>query len=86
MATIQYQLPLTTATMNIKIYDATGRLIRFLRNNHPSGSFGSAIWDGLDDHGMRARIGIYIIYLEAINALKGVLEKARTTVVLVARD
>jgi len=37
-----------------------------LANNHPSGSSGSVIFDGRDDSGEALRIGIYIIFLEAI--------------------
>ena len=82
---INYRLSVKTAVLNLKIYDATGRLIRFLLNNHASGSEGSIPWNGLDDHGQRARIGIYVVYLEAINAVQGVLEKSKATVVLAGR-
>ncbi len=84
-AVISYLLPMTTAAVNIKIYDVTGRLIRFLASNQPSAAANALIWDGWDDNGHQARIGVYIVYLEALNAAAGILETARTTVVLAGR-
>lgn len=79
---ISYCLPLTTAAVNIKIYDIRGRLVRTLFNNQPSGSSRSVIWDGRDDEGKVLRMGIYIIYLEALNSYKGVIKTVKGTVVL----
>ena len=56
-----------------------------LRNNRPSGAEGSVIWDGKNDDGHVARIGIYIVYLEALNASKGVIVSHKETVVLAAK-
>lgn len=84
-AVISFALPMTTAAVNIKIYDVTGRLIRFLASNQPTGARNAVVWDGRDDHGQQARIGVYIVYLEALNASAGIVETARTTVVLAGR-
>jgi len=46
-----------------------------LANNQPSGSFGSVISDGRDDLAEALRIGIYIIFLEAINEGAGVVAR-----------
>lgn len=81
-ALISYEVPVTTATVNIKIYDLRGRLIRFLANNQPSGSSNSVVWDGHDDSGRRARMGIYVVFLQALNAEAGVLRTQKKTVVL----
>jgi hypothetical protein len=53
-----------------------------LANIQPGGSSGSVIFDGRDDSGEALRIGIYIIFLEAINEGSGVLENLRTAVVI----
>jgi len=53
-----------------------------LANNQPSGSSGSVIFDGRDDFGEALRIGIYIIFLEAINEGNGVVETMKTVVVV----
>ncbi|MDZ7391503.1 MAG: lamin tail domain-containing protein [candidate division KSB1 bacterium] len=84
-AVISFSLPMTTAAVNIKIYDVTGRLVRFLASNQPTGATNAIVWDGRDDRGQQARIGVYVVYLEALNASAGVVETARTTVVLAGR-
>lgn len=83
---ISYNLPVTTALINIKIYDLRGRLIRFLANSKPTGSDSNTspaiVWDGKNDNGDIVRIGIYVVFLEAVNAQAGVLEHKKKTVVL----
>ncbi|MCX6150878.1 MAG: hypothetical protein NTX22_10165 [Ignavibacteriales bacterium] len=59
-----------------------GRLVRTLLNNQASGWQGSVIFDGLNDSGNPLRIGIYIIFLEALNENSGVLETMKTVVVV----
>ena len=81
---IQYEMPLQTSVVNLKIYDVRGRLIRRLASNEPGGSAGSIIWDGRDDSGAIARIGVYIALLEAVNSAGG-LESARGLLVLARR-
>ncbi len=52
--------------------------MRTLLNNQASGSKGSVCFDGLNDSGHPLRIGIYIIFLEAMNESYGVLETMKT--------
>ncbi len=75
---ISYNLPSTAAMIRIRIFDSRGRIIRTLVNNEPSGSSGQVIWDGMNDERQKARIGIYVVLLEAfdvnggnVNAIKG---------------
>lgn len=77
---ISYNLPAATSMIKIKIFDVRGRFIRTLVNNEPSGSSGQVIWDGMNDEKQKARIGIYVVLLEAfdvnggnVNAMKGVV-------------
>jgi len=79
---INYQLTQPTSQVQIKIYDSQGRLVRTLTNNMASGSSGSVIFDGIGDDGQALRIGIYIIFLEAINEGYGVVETMKTVVVV----
>ena len=79
---INYNLTQPTAQVRIKIFDNKGRLVRALLNNAPSGQNGSVIFDGLDDDGQVLRIGIYIIFLEAMNDNAGVVETMKTVVVV----
>ncbi|MFQ5649706.1 MAG: lamin tail domain-containing protein [bacterium] len=82
---IGYELPMTTASVNVKIYDLRGRLIRFLANNRPAASQNTIVWDGTDSHGEIARMGIYIVFLQALNAQAGVLETQKKTLVLAGK-
>ncbi|HXG00626.1 MAG TPA: lamin tail domain-containing protein, partial [Bacteroidota bacterium] len=84
-AVLQYELPLTVSMIRIRIYDAAGRRIRTLANNEPSGSRGSIVWDGLDDERRKARVGIHVILLEAIDDRGGVVETVKAAVVVAAK-
>lgn len=79
---INYNLSQPISQVRIKIFDSKGRLVRTLLNNQPSGSNGSVIFDGKDDEGRTLRIGIYIIFLEALNDNSGVVETEKTVVVV----
>ncbi len=79
---INYKLTQATSQVRIKIFDSKGRLVRTLASNQASGSSGSVIFDGLGDDGEALRIGIYIIFLEAINEGTGVVETMKTVVVV----
>lgn len=79
---INYTLSQQTSQIRIKIYDSKGRLVRTLSNNQPSGSTGSVVFDGIGDDSAALRIGIYIIFLEALNETEGVVETLKTTVVV----
>jgi hypothetical protein len=79
---INYSLTQVTSQIRIKIFDNRGRLVRTLANNQPSASSGSVIFDGLGDDGQPLRIGIYIVFLEALNDSSGVVENLQTVVVI----
>lgn len=79
---INFNLSQPVSQVNIKIFDNKGRLVRNLANNQPSGSTGSIIFDGLDDGGNPLRIGIYIVYLEALNENSGLVDKLKTALVV----
>jgi hypothetical protein len=79
---INYNLTQATSQVRIKIFDSKGRLVRTLTNSQASGPSGSIIFDGLGDDGQALRIGIYIIFLEAINEGAGVVETMKTVVVI----
>jgi flagellar hook assembly protein FlgD len=79
---INYKLTQATSQVRIKIFDNKGRLVRELANNQASGFSGSIIFDGIGDDGQVLRIGIYIIFLEAINEGSGVVESMKTVVVV----
>jgi hypothetical protein len=79
---INYNLTQPISQVRIKIFDSKGRLVRTLLNNQPSSSNGSIIFDGKDEEGRTLRIGIYIVFLEALNYNSGVVETEKTVVVV----
>ena len=81
-AVINYNLSQAVAQVRIKIFDNKGRLVRTLINNMASGSSGSVIFDGLDDDNKTLRMGIYIVFLEALNDNSGVVETVKAVVVV----
>jgi len=81
-AIIQFQVPAATATAQVKIFDVRGRLVHQLLNNKPVGATHEVLWNGRDEARQLLPTGIYIVYLQAIQASGGVLVEARTTLVL----
>jgi hypothetical protein len=79
---ISYHLPMQIAYVNLQIYDIRGRLIRTLLGACQSGSSRSVIWDGKDDQGRLARIGIYIVFLEGLDNRRGVTVAEKAVVIL----
>ncbi|MCK4965935.1 lamin tail domain-containing protein, partial [bacterium] len=81
-AIISYSLPFEYGTIRLEIYDAAGRLVRRLLNNENTGSSRSVNWDGKNNDGKTLPIGIYILYLEAMKAEKGIKVSKKAAVVL----
>ena len=79
---IRGAIPEQRATIKIQIFDIKGRLIRTLKDNEFSGSRFSAVWDGKDSHGCKARMGIYIIFVQALNNNKMIIREIKTSVIL----
>lgn len=79
---IRYNLPTSTSTISVKIFDIKGRLIRTLATAELAGAQGGVIWDGTDDGKQRVRVGPYIIYLEAVDAQSGTVVTAKAVVVV----
>ncbi len=81
-AVFQMNLPTAIATVDLKIYDLRGRLIRHLLRSSAAGARSEAIWNGRDEQGNPVRTGLYVAYMQAIRAEQGVLISAKTTIVL----
>jgi hypothetical protein len=82
---IHYRLRAPTAALRLRIFDACGRLARTLADGEPAASRGEIVWDGYTDGGRRARMGIYIILLEATDPRDGQLQTLKGTVVVAVR-
>ena len=82
---ISYELPTTAALVRIRIFDGKGRLIRTLANGEPSGAHGQIIWDGFSDDRNKARIGIYIVLIEALDGNGSAVQAMKGVVVVAAK-
>ncbi len=52
---------------NIDIYDPAGQLVKRLVNNELLAKSGTISWNGVSGDGKKARVGIYLIYIEIFN-------------------
>ncbi len=52
---------------NVRVYDAEGRLIKELAENELLLNEGNFKWDGDTEDGSKARLGIYVVYIELFN-------------------
>lgn len=82
--TVAYQFDAPGFVGTMKVFDIAGREVRTLMNNELLGTSGAVSWDGMMEGNELARIGPYIIYMEAYD-LAGNVEKFRKTVVLAHR-
>lgn len=78
---IQYKFDEPGYTMNCILFDAVGREIRTLVKNETLGSEGKFMWDGLDNNNQKARIGIYIAWVEIFN-LQGKVKRFKKELVV----
>jgi flagellar hook assembly protein FlgD len=61
-----------------------GRMVRQLAINILSGTSGCITWDGTDDNGVSARMGIYLVYIRIFD-LEGKVSQIKKTCVLSIR-
>lgn len=78
---INYRFDTPGYVGNIGIYDAKGRLIRYLVKNELLGNDGSFTWDGITETKEKARIGIYIVSFEVFE-VKGNVKQYKKSCVL----
>src|SRR5690606_21372509 len=79
--TITYRFDREGFAGTMIVFDVAGREIRKLMENRLLGTSGAISWDGLMDDGRKARIGPYIVMLEAFD-LDGNVEHFKKTVTL----
>ena len=84
IALFSYNLETQGFVGSIFIYDNTGRLIKIILNNELLGNQGTATWDGANEQGLKAGVGIYLVYFECFNSSGSVISK-KSTVTLKTR-
>lgn len=85
VAVLSYHLPQATALVRARIFDVRGRLVRLLEPGRLSGPSGQLLWDGTDDAGHTARMGPYVVLVEATDPSTGAAEAYKLVVVLARR-
>ena len=81
ICSICYNLDDNGYSLNIKIFNSNGLLIRNLFNNSLVNHEGIVYWNGYDDNNRRVSPGIYIIQTEIFN-LKGTVKRLRNVMVV----
>ncbi len=79
---IGYLLPVPRARVKVEIYSTLGHRVKVVLDQIESGSEGIAVWDGRDERGSVLPVGIYVVYLEAIDPFSGYLLQVKRGVVL----
>ena len=82
--TINYTVDDFSYVANVTIYDIRGRIIRQLVKNETIGQNGFFTWDGIDDKGQKADVGIYVISAEFFNS-EGKVKKMKGKCVLATK-
>ena len=77
---LEYQLAENASLATVNIYSDKGKLIKRLLKNQTVATSGSIIWDGIDDNGNLAKVGIYIVLFDVFD-LKGNTKRFKNTVV-----
>jgi len=70
--TIAFEIP-SSGTVQVKIFDASGRLVRNLVNGEQGAGLHSLLFDGRDDNGAAISAGVY--YLHVMTEGSSVTEK-----------
>ncbi|MVN76568.1 hypothetical protein GO988_09560 [Hymenobacter sp. HMF4947] len=83
--TLNYQLDQPGYVGSVTVYDALGQLTRRLLRNESLPTTGFVQWDGLDEHGRKAAVGYYLMYVELFRPSGGERREYRKTVVVGAR-
>lgn len=77
---IKYKFETSGNTMTINIFNASGQLVRRLVNNEYVGTNGVVLWDGLKDDGIKALVGIYVLYIKVFDQSGKVMRFKKTAV------
>lgn len=78
---INYTVDQNGYLANIQVFDANGRLIKKIAENELLASEGSFKWDGSTLETSKARIGIYVIWIELVHP-DGKVEEVKETCVV----
>ena len=81
---LEYHADQAGLTANVRIFDANGRLVKNLVQNELLASTGSFKWDGLLEDQTKARIGIYVVWVELFST-DGMVRREKQICVLAGK-
>ena len=81
-AIINYQLPKEVSSIQIKVFDSKGRKVRTINEDNLFRNSGSIIFDGYNDDGQPLKIGIYILFIEALDNSSGTTDTFKEVIVV----
>jgi hypothetical protein len=81
---IKYKFSEPGYQIHIRIFDAVGREVKYLVKAETLSAEGEFQWDGTNDEGGKARVGIYTVFAEVFN-LQGKTKRFKKNVVLGTR-
>ncbi len=81
---IRYQTDSPGYVLNLRVFDAQGRLVKVLAENQLLAAEGQLKWDGANEEKGKARLGIYVLWFELFTA-EGQIIRERETCVLAGR-
>lgn len=84
MLSLNYQVPENTNFATVNIYSDKGRLIKKLLKNQTIGTKGTLTWDGFNDNGQKAAVGIYVVLFDVFD-LNGNTKRFKNTCVLAGK-
>lgn len=83
---IDYEFPFVGNNARVTIYDDRGRVIkRVAENTLLPTEAGTFTWDGIDENGQKAPVGIYVVLFEVSNPNTGKVSRWKLSAVLAAR-
>jgi hypothetical protein len=80
--TIRYTLTTAGRVGTIRVFDLSGRLVRYLAQNQLIGTSGDIRWDGTDQQGTPVRMGYYLLLIDTFDAA-GFTQQVKKRVVVV---
>ncbi|MFC4211392.1 lamin tail domain-containing protein [Pedobacter lithocola] len=84
LLTLDYQVTESACFATVNVYSDKGRLVRKLLKNQTIGTKGILTWDGLNDDGQKASVGIYVVIFDVFD-LSGNPKRFKNTCVLAAK-
>jgi hypothetical protein len=79
---IRYKMPENGYSATVTVFDAVGRRVRQITNNAVLGAEGVLEWNGIFDSGKMAEVGVYVVYIDAVQPLRGKRQRAKIACVV----